>query len=408
MRPVTLTVVSDDAALIALCREALRDFSEASNWEFRVESGYVSTPPDGICLIDYKPHQEPPVAVDTNGTGIRYFFLVRPKELEEFREAVPSARGNILLKPVSRAVLDAYFSSAISSSEASSLRAQRDELLQGLLEANLRLQEYDQQRTNYLARAVHEFRVPLTAINGFLGLLASGELGSLNNNQVEALRRMRHGVGIMTRLTSTMLELSIAGQREREPQLREGRIEECVDQVVKTMEPIAQEKNVRITFSGLLPPGRSLLFERSQIEQVLINLLDNACRASPRHGEIEISGYPYFWERRFLSPRTNREDRRRHSTPRSNSYRIDIRDSGPGIRPEHLETIFEEYTSYSGTQDPSGGGLGLAICRSILQRHQGQIWAKSLASGSLFSFVLPFRGGKRSHSAGQLEKKATA
>jgi len=408
VRPVTLTVVSDDAALIALCREALRDFSEASNWELRVESAYLSTPPDGICLIDYKPDQNPSVAVDTNRNGIRYFFLVRPKELEKFREAVPSARGNILLKPVSRAVLDAYFSSAISSSEASSLRAQRDELLQGLLEANLRLQEYDQQRTNYLARAVHEFRVPLTAINGFLGLLASGELGSLNNNQVEALRRMRHAAGIMTRLTTTMLELSIAGQREREPQLRAGRIEECVDQVVKIMEPVAQEKDLRIVLNGLLPPGGPLLFERAQIEQVLINLLENACRASPRHGEIEISGYPYFWERRFLAPRTNLKERRTQNTPEFNSYRVDIRDSGPGIRLEHLETIFEEYTSYSRTQDPSGGGLGLAICRSILQRHQGRIWAQSLTSGSLFSFVLPFREGKRSQSAGRLEKKATA
>jgi signal transduction histidine kinase len=408
VRPVTLTVISDDAALIALCREALRDFSEASNWELRVESSYESIPPDGICLIDYKPGQKTPIAFDTSRTGIRYFFLVRPKELEQFREAIPSARGNILLKPVSRAVLDAYFSSAISSSEASSLRAQRDELLQGLLEANLRLQEYDQQRTNYLARAVHEFRVPLTAINGFLGLLSSGELGSLNSNQVEALLRMRHGVGIMTRLTSTMLELSIAGQREREPQLREGRIEECVDQVVKTMEPVAQEKDLRIVLNELLPPGGPLLFERAQIEQVLINLLDNACRASPRRGKIEISGYPYFWERRFLAPRTIGKDRRRQSTPESNSYRIDIRDSGPGIRPEHLETIFEEYTSYSGTQDPCCGGLGLAICRSILQRHHGQIWAKSQTAGSLFSFVLPFREFKQSQASRQLNKKATA
>ncbi len=371
MRPVTLTVVSDDAALIALCREALRDFGEPSQWELRVESSCDFVPPDGICLIDYRPEQGTLIGIDTNRTEVKYFFLVRPKELEQFREAAPFAQGNILLKPVTRAILDAYFRSAVSYSEASSLRVQRDELLQGLLEANLRLQEYDQQRTNYLARAVHEFRVPLTAINGFLGLLASGELGSINSNQIEALHRMRHGVGIMTRLTSTMLELSIAGRREREPQLREGRIEECIDQVVKTMEPIAQEKELRIVVKRLLPPDGPLLFERSQIEQVLINLLDNACRASQRRGEIEISGYPYFWERRFLAPGANLTDRRRQSSLAPNSYRIDIRDSGAGIRPEHLETIFEEYTSYSATQDPCGGGLGLAICRTIIQRHQG-------------------------------------
>ena len=57
---------------------------------------------------------------------------------------------------------------------------------------------------------------------------------------------------------------------------------------------------------------------------------------------------------------------------------------------ENLEKIFEEYTSYSGGQDRSGGGLGLAICKFILNLHQGQVWAESGGDGSTFSFVLPF------------------
>lgn len=58
---------------------------------------------------------------------------------------------------------------------------------------------------------------------------------------------------------------------------------------------------------------------------------------------------------------------------------------------ENLEKIFEEYTSYSGGQDRSGGGLGLAICKFILNLHQGQVWAESGGGhGSMFSFVLPF------------------
>jgi signal transduction histidine kinase len=57
---------------------------------------------------------------------------------------------------------------------------------------------------------------------------------------------------------------------------------------------------------------------------------------------------------------------------------------------ENLEKIFEEYTSYAGGQDRSGGGLGLAICKFILNLHQGQVWAESGENGSTFSFVLPF------------------
>ena len=73
-----------------------------------------------------------------------------------------------------------------------------------------------------------------------------------------------------------------------------------------------------------------------------------------------------------------------------NSFRVDIRDSGPGVPMDHIEKIFEEYTSYSGGQDRSGGGLGLAICKFILNLHQGQVWAESGPEGSTFSFVLPF------------------
>lgn len=408
VRPVTLTLISDDTALIALCKESLRSFGPASSWELRIEKSYDVIPSAGICLVDYEPDHNLACASHLNSESTRYFFLVRPTEVEQFRKAVPPARVSILLKPITRAVLDAYLGTLVCSPEIESLRAERDELLHNLLEANVRLQEYDHQRTNYLARAVHEFRVPLTAISGFVDLLASCELGNLNNNQVDALRRMRYGVGILTRLTSTMLELSIAGQREREPQLREGRIEECIDQVLKIMEPIAQEKDLRIVLKTLQLPTTPLLFERGQIEQVLMNLLENAYKASPKRGAVEISGYPYFWERRFLAAGNKPSERRLQSIEAPNSYRIDIRDAGPGIRPEHLKLIFEEYASFSATREPSGGGLGLAICRSIVQRHQGLIWANSQQSGSMFSFVLPFAPGRRSQSTGHLEQKATA
>jgi signal transduction histidine kinase len=70
---------------------------------------------------------------------------------------------------------------------------------------------------------------------------------------------------------------------------------------------------------------------------------------------------------------------------------VDICDSGPGIAAEHLDRIFEEYTSYSGGHDRSGGGLGLAICKLILSQHQGRVWAENSSEGAVFSFVLPFR-----------------
>ena len=87
------------------------------------------------------------------------------------------------------------------------------------------------------------------------------------------------------------------------------------------------------------------------------------------------------------------KERRSRDAKEPNSYRIDISDSGSAIAPEHLESIFEEYTSYAGGRDRSGGGLGLAICRLIIDQHRGRVWAQNTNKGPMFSLVLPVRKG---------------
>ncbi len=406
MGTTTLAVISEDAGLIAMCREALRDLVPAGAWELvTAKDGPPSAA--GVCLWDYTPGG---AFISSPATpGLMHLFLVSPKDLDEFRRAMPLSDGSVLLKPVTRAVLQAFLGSIVSSPLHNSLRAQRDELLGCLLEANLKLQEYDRRRTNFLARAVHEFRVPLTALTGFCGLLSAGELGELNPNQLDALHRMQHSLSRMTRMTTAMFELSIAGQAGGQeaprPHLEKGNLAEIVDQAIKLMRPLAEEKSLRLISGNLLPADLPLFFESEQIEQVLVNLLDNACKASPRQGSIEICGYPYFWERRFLTGNRNPggarnfNDRRSRQIPAPNSYRIDVRDQGPGVHPEHIQSIFEEYTSYFGPNDRSGGGLGLAICRLIVERHNGRIWAASEPSGAVFSFVLPYAAAKKAQKA---------
>ena len=345
----------------------------------------------------------------------RILYLVPPSQVESLLRSAPSAEGNVLLKPVTRAVLRAFLASAAPSAEATTidssdssdvgtLRANRDELLQRLLHANLRLQEYDQQRTNFIARAVHDFRAPLTALSGFCGLLASGELGPLDDRQKEALERMQHSTRRISRMASAMFDLSIGAKVNPRPNLREGDIRERIKQAVYEVQPLAREKQISVRAENVVAPGNPLYFEGTQIEQVLLNLLDNACKFTHRGGAIAVSGYPYFWERRFLMGGSSAPaERRQNRSPVPNSYRIDIEDTGPGVPPDRLSHIFEEYTSYSGPQDRSGGGLGLAICRLIMSRHEGHIWADSHERGAVFSFVLPYR---RTESQGNIPSSA--
>ena len=116
----------------------------------------------------------------------------------------------------------------------------------------------------------------------------------------------------------------------------------------------------------------------------MVNLLENACKFTPKGGAIEVRGYPTD------SVETVVEGQRQDiSRAYPNSYRVDVTDTGSGILPEHLDNVFEEYTSYGGSHDRSGGGLGLAICKMVLSAHRGNIWAENTVSGARISFVLP-------------------
>lgn len=319
-------------------------------------------------------------------------LLVRRTSLPEIRKKLPLPSLGVLLKPVNRARLEMALEQAIGRQQRlyahDMLRIDRDEILQCLLYANLKLQEYDQDRTNFLARVVHDFRTPLTSVSGYCGLLLGGQLGALQPEQVEVIQRMRQSIDRLSRLASAMFQLSVHKQVPLAPDRRNGNIEECFHQALHEILPLCQKRDIALSV-GLEPAGGSLYFERQGVEQVIVNLLENACKFTPRFGSIQITGYPYFWERRRMQDQGWTRERRTRSDSSSNAYRVDIWDSGPAIPRENLQNIFEEYTSYNGGKDRSGAGLGLAICKMILKAHQGHIWAEGCDDGARFSFLLP-------------------
>jgi two-component system, OmpR family, phosphate regulon sensor histidine kinase PhoR len=324
----------------------------------------------------------------------KHLFLVHRKDLANFRESVAPAEANILLKPATRATLSAFLGLAAASNHAATstvdcLRADRDEAFQCLLQTNLKLQEYDQDRTNFLARAVHDFRAPLTALTGYSGLLLDEALGPLADVQKDVLTRMQHSAKRLSRMASAMFHLSVGRHIKSRPDLRQADLSDCIQQALHEIGPAAGAKQITVSVDMELQPG-GLLLEPNLIEQVLINLLDNGSKFTPKGGEIIIRGYPFFWERRvFHNFALKMSERRRQACYKPNVYRVDILDSGPAIHPERLEKIFEEYTSYSGGPDRSGGGLGLAICKMIITQHEGAIWAENRDEGPAFCLVLP-------------------
>jgi len=388
-----MELVSEDAAVIALCREVARE-SPSTTWNFKLHKECSRAEEADLHLWDYKDGAYIPENVSW---GTRCFVLVGSNDLNEFRATHPYAEPGIVLKPVTRAVLRAIISQRIARSRSEAQperelrRSDRDELLQCLMQANLQLQEFEGQRINFLGRALHDFHAPLTALSGYCGMLLEERTGFLTDQQKVIVTRMQRSVRRLSRMSKGMFQLSVGRQISVKPILRQKDIRECVEQSVHEIQQLADEKQLQIHVD-LEPLETPLLIDSGQIEQVTINLLENACKFSPRHGSIVVKGYSGFWDRRveniFCPPDA---ERRHHNSRPDNAYRVDIADTGPGISPEQLAWIFEEYVTYSGEQDRSRGGLGLAICRMIVDQHHGRIWAENCNSGAIFSFILPLK-----------------
>ena len=407
---IKVALFSKDRSIARSCRATL---AELFGPDFMLSVGFAREmlEQSDLCIWDFIPGETEIALQPADIQRLQsHLFLVQREDVDELRELAGSPNLNLLLKPLTSATLRVFLGEACRrwrerdrDFAARRLRAERDEMLQCLIQANLRLQEYDQDRTNFLARSLHDLRAPLTAVSGYCGLLLGDDLGSLTAEQQEVLQRMESSVRRISRMTNAMFQLSISSKVERKLLFQQADLRECVDRALQEISLFVDEKRISVTVD--VEPSDLLSFDKTHIEQMLINLLDNACRFTPREGLIDIKGYPFFWDRRIgqaarLDPSL---DRRIEPVDAPNSYRVDIHDSGPGIPLGHLDKIFEEFTSYSGGHDRSGGGLGLAICRMTMRDHQGRIWAENGPGGAVFSFVLPYRRPKsavRSAGAG--------
>lgn len=384
-----IVLYSNDPELHALCLDIVR-LTPGTRCTVRNEFKAPPPAPTDICIFDtalgalenLPDHSEVHSSI----------LIVSRAELHHIRSRMLHLRSIILLRPVNRARLEIAIEQSVTpmyTVDCDLMRLNRDELLECLLHANLRLQEYDQDRSHFLARAIHELRAPLTSLSGYCGLLLGGKLGNLTSDQSAVLSRMLRSVNRLGRITSSMFDLSLGRTAGCQPDLQIGNIVECLEQALHEIEPSLRDRRIQLDLK-FVPPTGELCFDAQHMEQVFLNLLDNCCKFTGRGGFIRVSGYPYRWERPLEGAFAGNDGRRKHSNGDVNAYRIDIADNGPGIPPERLDRTFAESSVYGGGADRSGAGLGLAIARMFAREQQGEIWAESKGSqGATFCVVLP-------------------
>jgi PAS domain S-box-containing protein len=227
--------------------------------------------------------------------------------------------------------------------------------------------EQEQRKDEFIAMASHELRTPLTSLKGFLHLLGQHLRKQQDKQALTYMERVNHQVNRLTKLVSDLLDISRMQTGQLEYNMEPFQLDGLVQEIVETV----QEGTVshRIWLEG--QTCATVLGDKDRIGQVLINLLTNAIRYSPKVDTIIV----------------------RLSTDQENAC-VSVQDFGPGIAKEHQQKIFERYYQVSDSdKHPFAGlGIGLYLTNEIIKRHSGSIRVESAKGlGATFSFSLPLQ-----------------
>jgi two-component system phosphate regulon sensor histidine kinase PhoR len=224
----------------------------------------------------------------------------------------------------------------------------------------------DAAKSDFIATVSHELRTPMTAVLGAAKTLLRDDI-DLSPERRHQLLEMIGAQGM--RLTQITEEVLLANRLDRGDLRIDSELVDLStvvrDAVEAMRERVPESISVRATGNG----DAAAVGDRGRIEQVLVNLLDNAVKYSPDGGEVVVS-----------------------TVPSTSTVRVEVADEGMGIPPAEQEAVFEKF--YRGDPQhravPSGTGLGLYVCRELVRRMGGTIGVRSEPGhGSTFWFDLP-------------------
>jgi two-component system phosphate regulon sensor histidine kinase PhoR len=228
------------------------------------------------------------------------------------------------------------------------------------------LRRLEKVRKDFVANVSHELRTPITAIRGYAETLQSGALGDpqMAPRMVDIILRQSLR---LSELVEDLLELSRLEGREVQLARSPVRVAVLAARAADTVRPRAEGK--RLTVRLEVPDTLLALGDERAVEQVLVNLLDNAVKYTPEGGHITLRGQE-----------------------EAGRCRVDVRDSGLGIEPRHLSRVFERFyrVDKGRSRDMGGTGLGLSIVKHLLGAMGGEVKVVSQPNvGSTFTIFLP-------------------
>jgi ABC-type amino acid transport substrate-binding protein/nitrogen-specific signal transduction histidine kinase len=236
-----------------------------------------------------------------------------------------------------------------------------------LMESKEAAESANRVKSAFLASMSHELRTPLNSIIGFTGIILNELAGPLNLEQKKQLKMVKGSSHHLLNLINDVLDISKIEAGELEVSCEKFSMRNVVNQVAESLKPLAEQKGLSLTVE-IAPEVDTLISDERRIRQVLINLANNAIKFTERGGVKIIC------------------------LKRNSRIEVEIRDSGIGIRDQDMGKLFRPFQQLDSgiSRKYEGTGLGLSVCKRILDMLGGNIRVKSqFGKGSTFTFIVP-------------------
>ncbi len=231
------------------------------------------------------------------------------------------------------------------------------------------LKTLDKMKSEFLSNVSHELKTPLVSIRGYSELMYDEKLGSIPQTQKKALEAVIRNTERLTRLIDSLLFLAIQqmGRPEIRMKPRLQSIDEIITSSMADMKVQAEKKNISLIKD--VPSRLEVMGDRDRLTEVFLNLIDNAIKFTPFGGKITVK-----------------------ALEEEEAVHITVTDTGIGIPENLISNLFQRFyqADASLTRKYGGTGLGLYICKSIVDAHKGEIWVESkVGAGTTVHVRLP-------------------
>jgi two-component system, NtrC family, sensor histidine kinase GlrK len=231
-----------------------------------------------------------------------------------------------------------------------------------------KLQELDKMKSDFFFSVSHELRTPLSTIKMGLRLLSDIPEEMSGDKRKKLVATLDEEIARVLGVVDSLLDLAKMEAGMMAYTLEEKDLSPLIDRAIAELEPLAEAKRIRLG-KAPVPTLPSVRIDAERILQVLRNLIGNALKFTPRGGEVKVSVRSF-----------------------DGGIQVAVKDTGAGVPPEDLSTIFEKFQrgTLQKNYPVKGTGLGLALVKEIITAHGGRVWAESAPQeGSTFIFILP-------------------